>query len=378
MNKNQKLLVNICRILVGVLFIISGWIKANDSIGFGYKLGEYFEVFGMKFLEPFSTGMAYAISCSEIILGIFLLLGFWMEFTAWSLLLMIIFFTFLTFYSAYFNKVTDCGCFGDALHLKPWQSFQKDIVLLLLILGIFRGRKMITPIFSPGVTKFVLSSAITATFVYASYCLYYLPVVDFRPFKIGNDIKQQMTVPEGAPKDSMDMHFIYEKDGKQVDFNMNDLMKVKDLNTYKFVKTESKLVREGYHAPIHDFVINSRLGQKFTDTFLNQKGYRIMIVQYDLTKSDQNGQLDLNKLVKYIYKNALCPVWPLTASTDDKIVMYRNLNQVPYDFFTADGTLLKTIIRSNPGIVLLKDNVVINMWPSTHIPTREEFQAALK
>src|SRR5690554_3073128 len=186
----MKYIVNISRILVGVLFIISGFVKLNDPLGFSYKLQEYFsaDVLNIPFLEPYALAISIFVVIFEVILGIFLLIGYKPKFTVWSLLGMIVFFTFLTFYSAYFNKVTDCGCFGDAIPLTPWESFYKDVVLLVLILILFAGQKYIKPLFDN-----MMNAGITAlTFILSAYFGYHvlnhLPVWDFRAYKTGTDI----------------------------------------------------------------------------------------------------------------------------------------------------------------------------------------------
>lgn len=198
----MKYIVNISRILVGVLFIISGFVKLNDPLGFSYKLQEYFsaDVLNIPFLEPYALGISIFVVIFEVILGVFLLIGYKPKFTVWSLLGMIVFFTFLTFYSAYFEKVKDCGCFGDAIPLTPWESFTKDVVLLILILILFFGVKHIKPIFSKlGLTVVALLSFIGCLW-FGYHVLMHLPSIDFRAYAVGKNIMDGMIVPEDAPK----------------------------------------------------------------------------------------------------------------------------------------------------------------------------------
>ena len=177
----MKFVVNISRLLVGVLFIISGFIKANDPLGFSYKLEEYFTVFGWDFFKPFALFLSVAITVFEIICGVAVLLGSRMKLFAWLLMLMIVFFTFLTFYSAYFNKVTDCGCFGDALHLTPWQSFTKDVILFIFILPIFINRKEIKPLLSAKADNISIGLSTAISLWFNINCMQHLPMIDFRP-----------------------------------------------------------------------------------------------------------------------------------------------------------------------------------------------------
>src|SRR5690554_6875533 len=191
-NRVMKYIVNISRILVGVLFIISGFVKLNDPLGFSYKLEEYFsaDVLNITFLEPYALGISIFVVIFEVILGVFLLIGYKPKFTVWSLLGMIVFFTFLTFYSAYFEKVKDCGCFGDAIPLTPWESFTKDVVLLILILILFFGRKYIRPFFTRTGRGWILFGSLVLCLGMAWYVLHNLPIIDFRAYKIGVNIQE--------------------------------------------------------------------------------------------------------------------------------------------------------------------------------------------
>ena len=198
--KNASL--NISRAIVGLLFIFSGLIKANDPLGFGYKLQEYFEVFHISFLNDYAVLLAILLCTLEIVLGALLLLGFWSSKVAWGLLLIIIFFTFLTFYSAFFEVVTSCGCFGDAIPLTPWQSFAKDIILLSLILHLFLRRKEILPVLT-GVKaqQFIAGLVLILSLGFGLFTYSYLPILDFLPYKVGNNIPQLMITPPGAAPD---------------------------------------------------------------------------------------------------------------------------------------------------------------------------------
>jgi len=203
----MKYLVGISRIIVGILFIISGLIKLNDPMGFSFKLEEYFSagVLDLPFFEPYALAISIIVVIFEVLLGVMLLVGFKPKSTVWSLLLMIVFFTFLTFYSAYFNKVTDCGCFGDAIKLTPWESFTKDVILLVLIIILFIGRKHITSILGPSIKRILVAVALLLSAWYAYHVLNHLPVIDFRPYKIGANIEEGRAFPMGRHRLSMIM-----------------------------------------------------------------------------------------------------------------------------------------------------------------------------
>src|SRR5690554_7106809 len=213
----MKVLTQFCRFFVGILFIFSGLIKLNDPVGFSFKLDEYFSetVFNMPFLQDYTLSLALIIVTAEVLLGVMLLLGYMRKLTLWLLLLMIVFFTFLTFYSAYFNKVTDCGCFGDAIPLTPWESFWKDVILLVLIIILFVGRRYIRPIFTTNVRSMVVLVTFLLCLGLGYYVLQHLPIIDFRAYKIGTNIAEGMRVPEDAPKAVYEYKWKFNVNGKE-------------------------------------------------------------------------------------------------------------------------------------------------------------------
>jgi uncharacterized membrane protein YphA (DoxX/SURF4 family) len=408
-----KVVLTICRVLVGVLFVISGFIKANDPLGFSYKLEEYFQVFSMDrfFPGPIPVYLSMIICVFEIFVGVCLLIGVFRNFTAWMLLIMIIFFSFLTFYSAAFHKVTDCGCFGDAIHLKPWQSFGKDMILLVLILPIFFNRRTIEPLFKDRPSRTVAFLALLASIMFTIYAYYYLPPIDFRPYAVGKNIHLQMFAPPGKDSvitgyiyednvkypvykpgsDSVLMKFIYKdkKTGKTLSLTMDQLSHMDSLSQVNlskndtFIERKDDVIFEAPKAPIHDFVItkHEKIADHDTDInvtneFLAEKGYRLMIVQYNLEKSALRFQSELNKLVKTLMSDGKVKIWALTSSSGADA--FRSLHKLPYTFYTADETMLKTITRSNPGLVLLRNNVVIKKWPATALPDAETLYSYMK
>lgn len=364
----MKILTQISRILVGVLFIISGFIKANDTIGFSYKLVEYFEVFHMPVFVDFAVPIAMLICIFEIMVGVALLLGAYSKLNAWLLLLMILFFTWLTGYSAITNKVTDCGCFGDAIKLKPVESFIKDLVLLVFIVIIFIGHKHIKPLFNHTIQSIALSVALLVTTAFTLYTYMFLPKIDFLPYKVGNDIKTMMTYPEGAPRDEYEMVFIYEKDGQKVELGMNDLAKID--TTYKFIDRKDKLIKEGYKLPIHDFKLYNTAGVEYTDSLLADQDYKLIIVQKDVRESRKGTEAQLAKLGAD-WQAAGHRVWGLTATPPELLEPYRHEHQLNFEYYTMDATPLKSMVRSNPGVILMKGNVVVKKWSSYAIPTAE-------
>lgn len=351
----KNLIVQFSRIFVGILFIISGLIKLNDPVGFSYKLAEYFgeTVLNLPFFIPFSLAIAIFIVIFETVLGFMLLVGFKSKFTIWSLLLMIVFFTFLTFYSAYFNKVTDCGCFGDALKLTPWQSFTKDVILLVFILILFAYKNAIQPLFSTKLTsRLVVLSTLLCSFM-GYWVLNHLPLKDFRAYKVGTNIPDAMKIPDDAPKSVVEMIFIYNVNGVNKEFKEKDLMSIPEGAT--FVDRKDNVISEGYVPPIHDFTMEKD-GSDYKDELLKEPKL-LVFVAYDLMKSDEKGMLKLEALNKKAQSKGY-KVIGMTASIPDDIKNISKKYGYTFDFYFCDGTTLKTIERANPSIVVLESGTI--------------------
>lgn len=344
------------RIFVGLLFIISGLIKLNDPIGFSYKLAEYFSepVFNMPVFVPFSLAIALFLVILEVVLGVMLLIGFKSKFTIWCLLILIVKFTFLTFYSAYFDVVKDCGCFGDALKLTPWQSFTKDIVLVFFILILFFNTKLIKPLFSSKTQNILVFTSLILCFFMGYWVLNHLPLKDFRPFKIGNSIQQGMAIPDGAPKSVVEMIFIYKVNGVDKEFTEKDLMAIPAGAT--FVDRKDKVITEGYVPPIHDFTMEKDGSDYKEELLLEPK--LVVFVAYDLAKSDKEGLLKLEKLNKEAQIKGY-KVIGMTASLPDEIAKTKKEFGFTFDFYFCDAIALKTIERANPSIVILEKGTIM-------------------
>ncbi|MGA1227046.1 MAG: BT_3928 family protein [Tamlana sp.] len=351
----MKILVAISRILVGVLFIISGMIKLNDPLGFSYKLQEYFspEVLNIPFLEPYALGISVLVVVFEVVLGIFLIIGYKPKFTVWSLLLMIVFFTFLTFYSAYFDKVKDCGCFGDALKLTPWETFSKDIVLLGLILILFFGVKHIKPVF----TKLLTTVLALLTFVFCLwfgyYVLMHLPVIDFRAYKIGNNIAEGMTVPENAPKPVIEYAWKFNVSGEEKVITTNGSYPSVEGD---FVSVDTKVVEEGYIPSIQDFSIESE-NENLTERFLSEDNL-IVVVSYSLERIEIEGALKLKSLQDKAKSNGY-EIIGLTASGEEAKQNINKAYNLDFEWYLCDEKALKTVVRSNPGVLELDKGTVM-------------------
>lgn len=350
----MKLFVGIARVLVGVLFIFSGFIKLNDPVGFSYKLQEYFSegVLNLEFLIPFALVIAILLVVFELVLGIMLLIGYIPKFTAWSLLLMIVFFTFLTFYSAYFNKVTDCGCFGDAIPLTPWQSFYKDIILLVLILILFFNRQYITPVFAKASHRWIIFLAFMLCFLFAYHVLMHLPVFDFRAYKVGNNIPEKMKLPEEVRNAKVEYRWKFNVDGEEKIITNNGAYPQVD---GEFIGVETSEPEVEVIAPIHDFVIEKD-GNDITDEILSAEKV-LLIVLYDLRKTERDGLPAVKKLSEEALQKGY-KVIGLTASGEEKQEQVIKKYDLNFEFYQTDETALKTIVRSNPGFLSLREGTI--------------------
>lgn len=350
----MKIIVGISRIIVGVLFIISGLIKLNDPVGFSFKLKDYFapEVLDLGFLVPYALLIAIFLVIIEVLLGVALLLGYLKKFTLWSLLLMILFFTFLTFYSAYFNKVTDCGCFGDAIKLTPWESFIKDIVLLILILILFIGRKYIQPFFSNNVRSILIFASFVFCLAITYHVLQHLPIIDFRPYKIGANIQEGMSVPEDAPQPIFEYKWKFIIDGQEKIITTNGEYPQVD---GKFISTETEMIQEGYEPPIHDFTME-RDGEDFTTQFLETENL-VVVIAYSLGNTEKDGFTPIKEVTDKALKNGY-NVIGLSASSQEMTEALVEEYKLNFKFYFCDETTLKTIVRSNPGILELDNGTI--------------------
>ena len=369
--------LQITRVIVGLLFIFSGLIKANDPMGFGYKLQEYFEVFHIAFLHDYATTLAIFLCTLEIILGALLLLGLWSVRVAWGLLLIIIFFTFLTFYSAFFEVVTSCGCFGDAIPLSPWQSFSKDLVLLAMILLIFKKKDQIQPLIKKeSVHKFVAVLVVVASLGFGLYTTNFLPILDFLPYKVGNNIPELMRVPPGAPQDEYEITYTLKNKQSSETQKMTDKEYLKteiwkDKNWEIIGEPESKLIKKGFDLKIKDLKITDSQGTDYNAELLENPFYNLVIVAYDLSKADQQAIGDLNALAINAAENFNIRTVFLTSNSVQDAELFSKKNKLVMELFFADAIPLKSMVRSNPGLILLKGGTVVNKWHYNNLPSYE-------
>lgn len=371
--------VGAIRLFVGVLFIFSGLVKLNDPMGFAFKLEDYFapDVLNLSFLTPFALPLAIFIVIVEIVLGIMLLVGYKINLTLYSLLAMIVFFTFLTFYSAYFNKVTDCGCFGDAIPLTPWQSFAKDIILLIAIVVLIFFKSLIRPLIPSHVSAITVILSIIAMIVAARYVLHHLPLIDFRPYAVGKSIIEGMKSAEELGLESPRYMVIYtlknQQTGETREVNSDEYISQKwwEREDWKILtdKTRTVRIKKGYEPPIHDFKIVLD-GEDITDQILSED-HLMLVIMYDINKTDRSNFSKINDLATYAESRG-ARVLGITGSSKSEFEPVRHDVQAAYPWATCDMTTLKTMIRSNPGVMILSKGTVHFKFSHRDVPSIEK------
>ena len=307
----MKIVVQLSRILVGALFIFSGFVKLVDPIGSQYKFQEYFSesVLNMEFLIPYALPFAILLIVAEILLGVMILIGYKSQLTVWCLFLLTLIFLFLTWYSAYYNKVTDCGCFGDAIKLSTWETFYKNVILIALIVLLLIKVAHIKPVFKGNVPK-VITFLSLAVFLYiVQHVLTHLPLIDFRAYAIGKNISEGMVYPE-----------------------------------------------DGSIPPVHDFVLEDAQADLAPELLKKEKV--MLVIIYNLDKVDVNGFPAIKEMTTKAKKKGYT-VYGVSASFSDELLLAKEKYNLPFDFLFCDETTLKTIIRANPGVVILNKGTVV-------------------
>jgi len=358
--------VNVCRFLLGGTFIFSGFVKAVDPYGTFYKLQDYLTAFGIIGWFPsallFFVGILLA--AVEFCVGVYMFLGIRKTVSAWLALLLMLFMTPLTLYLAIADPVSDCGCFGDAVVLTNWQTFGKNVVLLLAAVSVFRWHREVVRFISRK-TEWVFSMY-TIVFVFALgvYCQHNLPVIDFRPYRIGVNIKQAMEVPEGEKLPVYDTRFILEKNGERREFSLDNYPD----STWTFVEARTVLKEKGYEPPIHDFSMQSlETGEDITDSVLSRKGYTFLLVAHRIEEADDSNIDLINEIYDYSVEHGY-GFYALTSSEEDAIQLWADRTGAEYPFCLSDDIALKTMIRSNPGMFLLKDGTILHKWSDGNLP----------
>ncbi len=361
-----KMIVNLCRIIVAVTFIFSGFVKAIDPIGTQYKLQDYLGAIGMAGILPNWTLLAVAVflAAIEFCIGIFLLFAIQRRLISKLTVAFMAFMTMVTVWIVVADPVKDCGCFGDALHLTNTETLIKNIVLLVCSLAIMYRPLAMFRFVSKSNQWIVTNYTIVFILVSSGLSLYYLPIFDFRPYHIGVNIPRGMEIPKGAKLPQFKTTFIMEKNGQRKEFTLDNYPDA----SWKFIDSKTVQTSEGYIPPIHDFSItDNKTGLDLTNSVLSHKGYTFLLIAPHLETADDSNFGDIDRLYEYAQSYDI-PFYCLTASTTKAIKRWVDLTGAEYPFCITDEAVLKTIIRSNPGLLLLKDGTIINKWSHNNLP----------
>ncbi|MCK7555140.1 DoxX family membrane protein [Chitinophaga sedimenti] len=363
----MKLILNLFRIIVGVLFIFSGLIKANDPLGLSYKMDEFFEVLHLYWLVPYSLVFSILMNAFEIIAGVAVLVGYRMRIFSTLLLVLIIFFTFLTGFALFSGLIKECGCFGDCIKLEAKESFWKDVILTVMIVVIFIYNKQIKPLFSAKISVIILALATVFSFGIQWYTLKHLPIVDCLPFKVGNNIPDNMKIPAGAKPDVYKTVLIYKKDGKEQSFT-EDNYPWQD-STWEYVDRKDELVQKGNAIPpIKDFALKDFDGGDFTQAILSE-GTTVYLF---LVKNVEDAGSGWENKIKSLEKLAAAKgfyIYGVTSSSKEAVEKFKQERGITFPFMQMDGTTIKTAGRANPTLMELNKGTITGKWHYNDIPT---------
>ncbi|MCQ2252052.1 MAG: DoxX family protein [Bacteroidales bacterium] len=358
----MNVLLFICRILLGVAFAAAGFVKAVDPLGSCYKFTDYFNLaFDMPSLAQFSLPLAFLLSALEFTTGIMLIFKLKPRWAAWMALAFMIVFTPLTLYLAFTNPVHDCGCFGDALILDNWTTFWKNVVLLAMAIIVVIKRKNMDNPLSDNAELGIAAAVFCLCLVFQHIMLRHLPIFDFRPYKIGNNIAEKMAFPEGAPRDVYKTILVYENSetGEVKEFDAENYPW--DDSTWVWKDTKSQLVTKGFVPEVHDFTMTDTAGNDYTDQVLNLEKPVLLVVMHKLEKSDVDGLDKLRYIQSYAEKKGYA-ILGMTSSSWDMVDRIKGEFALDFPFFQSDDITLKTIVRANPGIVKLEKGTVTGKW----------------
>jgi triosephosphate isomerase len=365
----KKALVNVCRVVLALTFIFSGFVKAIDPLGTQYKLNDYLGALHLGAYVPqlLTLVASVLLAALEFGIGIFLLFAIHRRTTSKVALLLMVLMTAVTLWLAVANPISDCGCFGDALVLSNWQTFGKNVVLLACAAVICRWPLLMPRLISLTNQWIVINFTFVFILISSIWCLYDLPLFDFRPYHVGANIKEGMEIPEGAKQPKFETTFILEKDGERREFTLDDYPD----STWTFIDSKSVQTEAGYVPPIHDFnIVRTEDGEDITEEVLSREGYTFLLVSPHLEQASDRNFGSIDQLYEYCQEQGY-PFYCLTASNEEAIQHWRDITGAEYPFCQTDETTLKTIIRSNPGLLLLKQGTIIRKWSHNNLPQIE-------
>ena len=362
MQKIKHILASVSRTLVGLVFIFSGFVKAVDPLGTVYKIEDYLKAFGGFFTDllPLAGAAAVILITVEFVLGVMMVCNIRTNWTSWLALAFYAVMMPLTLFIALTNPVSDCGCFGDAIVLSNWATFWKNVVLMALVIVLLCTKNALRQTFTGVAETIITVLAIIFVTVWMAVTYKHLPAIDFRPYKVGNNIPSLMELPEDAEPDVYDIKLIYAKDGVEQEFTLQDYPKGD--STWTFVDQKSVLVKKGYEPPIHDFEIMTMNFDDITYDILESEEPQTLVILYDLKKMDRK-QMDKLRAIIHEQPN----VHFLTGSGEEEIVTLAE--ELGWDeettwatFCYTDPVTLKTIVRANPGVIVVQNGTIIDKY----------------
>lgn len=361
----MNVLNHICRLLLGALFIFSGFVKSIDPLGTSYKLFDYFKAGGAPIPDDIALYLAVTLCAAELFVGLALFLNLKVKLVSWLSLAFMVFFTVVTLILAITDKVADCGCFGDAYKLTNWQTFYKNLIILPFAILIFWQRKRFKEEIPQPISWVALVLVIGASIYLNIHSLRHLPMVNYRPYKIGQNIWQGMQTPPNAPADVYDIKLVYQKNGVKKEFTEQNYP-WQD-TTWVFVEQKTTLVKKGYITPIHDFSIQSPAEGDITDRVLKTKGVQLIMVAPNLAKANLENAKKANELYSVCSRRNI-PFLALSSSTGKQVDDFRSVTGAQYPIYATDETTLKTVMRSDIGLIMLYDGTIVGLWSGYDIP----------
>lgn len=363
-------ITTVCRFVLAVVFIFSGFVKAIDPLGTQYKIQDYLDAFGWTGVFPeFVPFVASALlGMLEFCLGVYLFFGIRRIIAPRAVVAMMAVMTPLTFWLAWDHPVSDCGCFGDAVILTNWETFGKNVVLLAMSLVVLKWRRRLFPLATTRFDWLIALYGFLYILCMTVYCYRHLPVFDFRPYYVGADIRQGMSIPEGEEPTEFETRFVLQKDGVEKEFTLENYPD----STWTFVDSKTVVKKQGYEPPIHDFsMIRYDDGEDITEQVLADEGYTFLLVAHQLGQANQSRMDLINELYDYCLEYGYA-FYCLTSSSDEDILQWQEDTGAEYPFCLMDNITLKTMVRFNPGLMLLKKGTVVGKWSIIDIP--DEYQ----
>ena len=369
-------ITTVCRFVLAIVFIFSGFVKAIDPLGTQYKIQDYFDAFGWAGIFPDNIPFLASVLLGmlEFCLGVYLFFGIRRIIAPRAVVAVMALMTPLTFWLALDNPVSDCGCFGDAVVLTNWETFGKNVVLLVMSLVVLKWRKRIFPLATTRFDWLIALYGFLYILCVTIYCYRHLPVFDFRPYYVGADIRQGMEIPEGEEPTELETRFVLQKDGVEKEFTLDNYPD----STWTFVDSRMVVKKQGYEPPIHDFsMIRYEDGEDITEQVLADEGYTFLLVAHQLGLTNESRIDLINELYDYCLEYGYA-FYCLTSSSDEDVFKWQEDTGAEYPFCLMDNTTLRTMVRSNPGLILLKKGEVVRKWSVVDIPNEYELPGPLE